>query len=60
MAHSPERPELYVCTDCQIVYAGTVVEHMDGGDHVYEPPTECRACGSTSFVETSQWPREHE
>ncbi|WP_257299165.1 hypothetical protein [Haloarchaeobius sp. FL176] len=60
MAHSPERPELYVCGDCQIVYAGTVAEHMESGDHVYESPTECEVCGATDFVENSQWPHHHD
>ncbi len=51
---------MYVCADCQIVYAGTVAEHVEGGSHVYEPPAECQVCGAASFVETSQWPHSHD
>ena len=60
MAHSPERPKLYVCTDCQIVYAGTVAEHIEGGSHVYESPATCRVCDGESFVESVQWPHRHD
>ncbi|WP_162991483.1 hypothetical protein [Halostella salina] len=57
MAHSPEKPERYVCTNCLVVSVG-VVEHTDGG-HQYDPPTRCSACGETDFVEESQYPHQH-
>ena len=59
MAHSPELPNKYVCTECQVVHAGTVVEHGDGG-HVYEPPAQCGACGASEFVRETDWPHEHD
>lgn len=58
MSHTPERPELYVCTDCQAVYAGTVVPQGDG-QHRYEEPDGCSACGGTDFVEMAQYPHHH-
>ena len=54
MSHTPERPELYVCTDCQSVHAGTV----SGGpeDHQYDAPDDCAACGNTEFIEMEDYP----
>ena len=54
MSHTPERPELYVCTGCQSVHAGTV----SGGpeDHRYDAPESCAACGSTEFIEMEDYP----
>lgn len=60
MAHSPELPKLYVCTECQAVSAGTVAEHIEGGEHRYEAPEECGACGASAFVESVNWPHEHD
>ncbi|WP_202614573.1 hypothetical protein [Halostella litorea] len=57
MAHSPERPERYVCTNCLVTSVG-VVEHADGG-HQYDPPARCGACGEAEFVEESQYPHHH-
>jgi hypothetical protein len=59
MAHSPEQPSKYVCAGCQVVHAGTVVEHTDSG-HVYDPPAECGACGGTEFVREADWPHRHD
>ncbi|MFB6121703.1 MAG: hypothetical protein ABEJ68_11385 [Halobacteriaceae archaeon] len=59
MSHTPEYPEQYVCTECQVVHAGTVVDHRDG-DHEYEAPESCGACGATAFVEFEMWPHHHE
>lgn len=55
MAHSPEYPELYVCTGCQTVSAGTVVSSTDG-DHRYAAPDQCAACGGDAFAEIEQYP----
>jgi hypothetical protein len=59
MAHSPERPQKYVCTACQVIHAGTVAEHVDSG-HSYEPPAECGCCGATEFVTQGDWPHRHD
>jgi hypothetical protein len=50
---------MYVCTACQTVHAGTVVEHTDSG-HVYEAPDGCGACGEGEFVKLSDWPHRHD
>lgn len=55
MAHSPETPERYVCTNCLVVSAGAV-EHADG-DHRYEPPARCGACGEDAFVTEERYPQ---
>ncbi|WP_224268676.1 hypothetical protein [Haloprofundus salinisoli] len=55
MSHVPERPREFVCKNCHLMYAGTVVR-SDGGEHHYDPPTECAACGSASFVELDAYP----
>lgn len=57
MAHSPELPERYVCTDCLVLSAG-VVEHVDG-EHRYDSPARCGACGEDTFVEEEQYPHHH-
>lgn len=61
MAHSPERPAMYVCTACQTVHAGTVAEHTDSG-HRYEAPNGCGACAASDseFVKLSDWPHRHD
>ncbi|MFD1588618.1 hypothetical protein ACFR9U_16690 [Halorientalis brevis] len=59
MAHTPEHPRTYVCTDCQVVHAGTVTGR-EAGDHHYEAPAECGACGSNEFVEADNWPHHRE
>lgn len=59
MAHSPETPELYVCDDCQQVYAGTPI-HRSSGEHVFEPPEACAGCDGGEFVPASQWVRHHD
>jgi rubredoxin len=59
MAHSPEGIEQYVCTDCQVVYAGTPI-HVSASDHRFEPPAECHVCGGTEFVSDTEWVRHHD
>ncbi|GGC63214.1 hypothetical protein [Haloferax sulfurifontis] len=53
MAHTPELPDRYVCTDCHAVYAGSV-RHEEGMYH-YSAPDECAACDSTEFVRFDQY-----
>lgn len=55
MAHTPEIPEQYVCTVCQVMHAGTVSAQIDGG-HQYDPPEECGCCGATELVAQEMWP----
>jgi len=59
MAHSPEQVKQYVCENCQVTYAGTPV-HQDAGQHSWEAPTECSACGATTFVDISNWVHHHD
>lgn len=54
MSHTPERPRLYVCENCNVVHAG---HHSPEGQHHFEPPEECGACGSDGFVEIEQMTR---
>ncbi|WP_129116377.1 hypothetical protein [Halegenticoccus tardaugens] len=54
MSHSPERPVEYVCENCHVIYAGTVIRTDEG--HRYEPPDECAVCGAREFVELTQYP----
>jgi len=54
MSHQPERPREYVCEGCQIVHAG--IAHGQPGDHHYEAPDECAACGGTDFVDINEYP----
>lgn len=58
MAHRPEIPELYVCTNCLVMSAG-VVEHVDGGNYRYDPPPRCGACSEDVFLTEEQYPREY-
>ncbi|WP_168191207.1 MULTISPECIES: hypothetical protein [Haloprofundus] len=55
MSHVPERPREFVCENCHLIYVGTTTGG-EGTDRHYEPPTECAACGSTSFVELDAYP----
>ena len=57
MAHSPETPERYVCTNCPVLSVG-LVEHVDG-EHQYDPPAHYDACGEEAFVEEEQYPHHH-
>jgi len=59
MAHSPENVVEYVCANCQVTHAGTPM-HRSGGDHRFEQPDACGACGGTEFVPTSDWIHYHE
>lgn len=56
MAHSPEMPERYVCTNCRVVSVGIV--ERTGDDNRYEAPARCGACGEDAFVTEEQYPRE--
>lgn len=53
MSHVPEDVDVFVCTSCQIVHAGTVSEAEDG--HAFSPPAKCGACGNTEFVGSERW-----
>jgi len=59
MAHVPERLEEYVCVNCSVTHAGTPI-HLDGGEHSFEPPASCGACGGSEFVPASEWIHHHE
>ncbi len=54
MAHAPESPEKYVCTECQVLHAGTVT-HTESG-HRYDAPEKCGCCGSTELITEENWP----
>jgi len=47
------RPNLYYCEDCRHVYAGHHNPDADDPEVHFTPPTECRDCGSETFVEMS-------
>jgi len=59
MAHQPEEVERYVCTNCQVTHAGRPVQ-VDAGEHRFEAPDTCGACGRTEFVIIEQWPHHQE
>ena len=59
MAHRPEHPQQYVCTECQVIHAGTVTGH-EAGTHQYEAPGTCGACEASSFVTIEDWPHHQE
>lgn len=59
MAHVPEETERYVCTNCQIMHAGTPI-HEGPGDHSFEAPANCGACNEDAFVELSDWIHYHD
>lgn len=59
MAHSPESVVEYVCESCQVTHAGTPV-HISAGEHTFEPPDSCGACGETSFVASEDWIHHHD
>jgi len=59
MAHSPEEVKRYVCEHCQTIHAGTPV-HLGAGQHDFEPPESCGACGESSFVAIRDWIHHHE
>lgn len=54
MAHTPERPEKYICAECQVLHAGAIVS-KNGGDHRYEAPERCGCCGATELVPQERW-----
>lgn len=59
MAHAPQHPRHYVCENCQVIHAGTPV-HQSGGEHTFEPPAACGACGESTFVSSEDWIHHHE
>ena len=59
MAHQPQMPQRYVCTNCQVMHAGTPI-HLNAGEHTWEAPATCGACGESEFVETQNWERHHD
>ena len=59
MSHTPETVKQYVCSNCQVTHAGTPI-HTDTGDHDFEPPTTCGACGETEFVSMTGWIHYHD
>lgn len=58
MAHSPEEVAEFVCENCQVTHAGTPV-HISSGEHSFEPPESCGACGETEFISTDNWIHHH-
>lgn len=59
MAHVPENVHQYVCATCQTMHAGTPV-HESSGDHSWNPPATCGACGENEFVAVDEWIHHHE
>jgi len=59
MAHSPETLVQYICTHCQVTHAGTPI-HVSSGDHRFEPPETCGACGESEFVSADNWIHSHQ
>ncbi len=59
MAHSPEKVEEFVCTNCHVTHAGTPV-HESPANHNFEAPESCGACGETEFIRTENWVHFHE
>lgn len=55
MAHAPEWPQLYVCDECNAVYAGN--HRADDREHEFHPPDACSACGDDSFTEIEMIPQ---
>lgn len=55
MAHQPEDPTLYVCSNCHVVHAGIHDE-----EHEFRPPTQCGACDSDEFYVSTQYPKHPE
>lgn len=59
MAHVPEDVEQFVCAGCQVTHAGTPIRE-DAGEHSFEPPATCGACGANEFVSISDWIHYHD
>lgn len=59
MSHTPETLVQYVCANCQVTHAGTPI-HVSAGEHTFEPPESCGACGESEFVESANWIRHHD
>lgn len=59
MAQSQETVEQFVCESCQVMHAGTPI-HISAGEHDFEPPESCGACGASEFVSASNWIHHHD
>lgn len=53
MAHAIERPEQYVCLNCQVIYAASVTGQED--THHFNPPSDCAVCGDPEFVQIESY-----
>lgn len=53
MSHAVERPEEYVCLNCQLVYAGSVTR--EDGEHHFHPPDACVGCDDPEWVELESY-----
>jgi len=59
MAHSPENVKEFVCESCQVTHAGTPTQ-IAPGEHEFEAPEACGACGGGDLVPTEEWVHHHE
>jgi len=48
-----ERPEQYVCLNCQVIYAASVTGQEE--NHRFHPPDDCAACGDPEFVQIESY-----
>lgn len=55
MAHIPETPTQYVCTNCKSVYVGGLSGNTSPSDQKFEPPDVCAACDNPDFIEMSKY-----
>ncbi|MFC6826465.1 hypothetical protein [Halopelagius fulvigenes] len=58
MAHSPDMPERFVCTNCHAIFAGTPEGQGDSAD--FRAPDTCSACGETAFVSIERFVYQHQ
>ncbi|XVH32282.1 hypothetical protein ACNS7O_03610 [Haloferacaceae archaeon DSL9] len=54
MAYQPERPRLYVCEQCRLVYAG----HRNDKQEQHTPPARCVVCEQDDFMELERYSME--
>ena len=59
MAHTPDLPERFVCLNCHVIHAGSVI-HQDDGTHRFEAPDACGACEHSDFVELGGYIHHHD
>lgn len=52
MAHVPQTPQMYVCSECYVVHAGVHTE-----EHDFKPPEKCGACEGGEFYEMENYPK---